>query len=184
MKSPRATQKPKALFGSSTFSKRQTLRSSVQQPGLVWKWRNPKKIRRKIYIFLIYYLPFAFFFLYFGAMSGSSSGVCVPPYSSSFAGCSRLDVKSRAPRRQQQQQQPSLDHSCEGKNCSPGLCYIHSHTHSSRGLHRARDLLGPILVSLPSLLCCPRGWIFCFWQISLLSSSSPSSSLEYQQGVQ
>lgn len=32
-----------------------------------------KKIRRKIYIFLIYYLPFAFFLLDLGAMSGSSS---------------------------------------------------------------------------------------------------------------
>lgn len=50
-----------------------------------------------------------------------------------------------------------------------------------------RDLLGPILVCfVSSLLCCcypsaQEGWIFCFWQIFLLSSSS-SSSLEYQQG--
>lgn len=102
---------------------------------------------------------FAFFFLYFGAMSGSSSGVCVPPCSSFLAGCSGLKVKSRAPRRQRQRQQPSLDHSsCEGKNCSPlnSSGYIHSHcTHSSRG--QRRDLLGPILGSLPLLLCCcPR----------------------------
>lgn len=35
--------------------------------------REEQKIRRKIYIFLIYYLPFAFFLLDLGAMSGSSS---------------------------------------------------------------------------------------------------------------